>query len=202
MKRGSLTAHAILALLALVIALPLLWILRLSFLPEARAGGLDLTAAFTLDNYMRLLVEDRFWHAALNSFAAASLSTLIALPFAATTGYALARYRSGGSVGRFILFALQLLPPMAIALPAIALFQVIELTNAMTGLVLIYAALNLPFLAWILLAVFERVPVELEWAAMADGATAWEAFSRIALPLAPRCSASCWPGTSSCSRCC
>jgi multiple sugar transport system permease protein len=184
MKRGSLVAHVILASFVLLIALPLIWVLRTSFVPEAESASLHLRTAFTLDNYARLIVEDGFWRAAANSLAAAALSTLLALPFAAAGGYALARYRSGGSAGRFLVFALQLLPPMSVALPAIALFQVIELTDAMTGLVLVYAALNLPFLVWVLDAFFERVPVELEWAAMADGATAWGAFWRIALPLA------------------
>jgi multiple sugar transport system permease protein len=183
-RRGNLIAHAVLALFTLMVVLPLLWVLRTSFVPEAESASLDLTTAFALENYLKLLVEDGFWRAAANSLVAATLSTLLALPFAATLGYALARYRSSGTAGRVLVFALQLLPPMAVALPVIALFQVIGLTDAMAGLVLVYAALNLPFLTWILIAFFERVPVELEWAAMSDGATAWEAFWRIALPVA------------------
>jgi multiple sugar transport system permease protein len=183
-RRGSLISHTVLALLALLIALPLLWVLRLSFVPEAQSSSLELRTVFTLDNYMKLLVEDRFWLAAANSFAAAALSTLLAFPFAATLAYALARYRSSGRAGRFLLLLLQLLPPIAVLLPVVALFLVADLTDPMGGLVLAYAAVNLPFLAWILIGFFERVPVELEWAAMADGATAWGAFWRIALPVA------------------
>jgi multiple sugar transport system permease protein len=183
-RRGTLIAHLMLTLFTLMIVLPLLWVLRTSFVPEAESASLDLKTAFTLENYWKLLVEDGFWRAAANSFAAATLSTLLALPFAATLAYALARYRSSGSAGRVAIFALQLLPPMAVALPVIALFQVIALSDARVGLVLVYAAINLPFLTWVLIAFFERVPVELEWAAMADGATAWGAFWRIALPVA------------------
>jgi multiple sugar transport system permease protein len=184
MRRGSLIAHAVLVLFALLIALPLLWVLRNSFVPEAEIARLDLPTTLTLENYLKLLVEDRFWRAAANSFAAAALSTLLAFPFAATLGYALARYRSGGQAGRFLILLLQLLPPIAVVLPVVALFQVVNFTDPMGGLVIAYAAINLPFLTWILIGFFERVPVELEWAAMADGATAWGAFWRIALPLA------------------
>jgi len=184
MRRGSLIAHAVLALFALLIALPLLWVLRNSFVPEAEITRLDLPTAFTLENYLKLLVEDRFWRAAANSFAAAALSTLLAFPFAATLGYALARFRSGGQAGRFLILLLQLLPPIAVVLPVVALFQVVNFTDPMGGLVIAYSAINLPFLTWILIGFFERVPVELEWAAMADGATAWGAFWRIALPVA------------------
>ncbi|HYD04503.1 MAG TPA: carbohydrate ABC transporter permease [Reyranella sp.] len=183
-RRGNLVAHAVLVLFCLVIALPLLWVLRTSFVPEAQSTSLDLETGFTLDNYLKLLVEDGFWRAAVNSFAAAALSTLLALPFAAMLGYALARYRNGGQAGRFLLLLLQLLPPIAIVLPAVALFQVAGLADPMSGLVIAYAAINLPFLTWILIGFFEKVPVELEWAAMSDGATAWGAFWRIALPVA------------------
>lgn len=183
-RRGNLIAHAVLAVCALWIALPLLWVLRNSFIPEAESTRIDLPTAFTLENYAKLLVEDRFWRAAANSLAAAALSTLLALPFAATLGYALARYRSSGQFGRFLLLLLQLLPPIAMVLPVVGLFLVVDFTDPLGGLVLAYAAVNLPFLTWVLIGFFERVPVELEWAAMSDGATAWGAFWRIALPVA------------------
>ncbi len=48
---------------------------------------------------------------------------------------------------------------------------------------LVYAALNLPFLTWILMGFFKAIPVDLEWAALTDGATAWGAFWRIVLPV-------------------
>jgi multiple sugar transport system permease protein len=182
MKRGI--AHAVLLLFVLWILLPLLWVLRTSFVPEAQSTSLELQTGFTFENYLKLLVEDRFWRAAANSAMAASLSTLLALPFAATLGYALGRYWSSVQAGRFLILLLQLLPPIALVLPAVALFQISDFTDPMGGLVIAYAALNLPFLTWILTGFFEKVPVELEWAAMADGATAWGAFWRIALPVA------------------
>ncbi|RUY51872.1 carbohydrate ABC transporter permease, partial [Mesorhizobium sp. M7A.F.Ca.CA.001.12.1.1] len=63
------------------------------------------------------------------------------------------------------------------------LFRSLELSNSLTGLIIVYAALNLPFLTWILMGFFEGIPVDLEWAAMTDGATAWGAFWRIVLPV-------------------
>jgi multiple sugar transport system permease protein len=179
-----LLATLVVLLFILWIVLPLLWILRTSFVPEAQSTSIDLQTAFTLENYRKLLVEDRFWRAAVNSAVAASLSTLLALPFAATLGYALARYRSSGQAGRFLILLLQLLPPIALVLPVVALFQIANFTDPMGGLVIAYAAINLPFLTWVLMGFFARVPVELEWAAMSDGATAWGAFWRVALPVA------------------
>jgi multiple sugar transport system permease protein len=182
MKRTLSTT--VLLLFILWILLPLFWILRTSFVPEAQSTSLDWRTGFTLENYVKLLVEDRFWRAAANSAVAASLSTLLALPFAATLGYALARFRTSGQAGRFLILLLQLLPPIALVLPIVALYQLADFTDPRGGLVLAYAAINLPLLTWILVGFFGRVPVELEWAAMSDGATAWGAFWRIALPVA------------------
>jgi multiple sugar transport system permease protein len=176
-------SHAVLVLFALYIALPPLWVLRTSFMPESAAYDLSLLPDFTLDNYVKLLVKDKFWLAYADSFIAASLSTLLALPLAAMAGYAFARYRTGGQVSRFVILATQMLPPVAIVLPVFTLFRLFDLTNSVTGLVIAYAALNLPFLTWILMGFFEGVPVELEWAAMVDGANVWTAFWKIVIPV-------------------
>src|SRR3954465_1703873 len=182
-RRGGIITHAVLGLFALYIALPPLWVLRTSFVPEAQAYGIDIMPAFTLDNYVKLLVKDKFWLAYADSFAAASLSTILALPLAAMAGYAFARYRTGGNVSRFVILATQMLPTVAIVLPAFTLFRMFDLTNSVSGLVIAYAALNLPFLTWILMGFFEGVPVELEWQAMVDGATAWRGFWRMVIPV-------------------
>jgi multiple sugar transport system permease protein len=182
MKRTMATL--VLLLFVLWILLPLIWILRTSFVPETQSTSLEWQTGFTLENYRKLLVADRFWRAAANSVVAAALSTLLALPFATTLGYALARFRTGGQAGRFLILFLQLLPPIALVLPVVALFQLASFTDPLGGLVLAYAAINLPFMTWVLAGFFGRVPVELEWAAMSDGATAWGAFWRIALPVA------------------
>ena len=182
-KRGGIITHAVLALFSLYIALPPLWVLRTSFVPEASAYSIDLLPNFTLDNYVKLLVKDKFWLAYADSLAAASLSTLLALPLAAMAGYAFARFRTGGNVSRFIILATQMLPPVAIVLPIFTLFRMADLTNSVSGLVIAYAAINLPFLTWILMGFSEGLPVELEWAAMVDGATAWRAFWKIVIPI-------------------
>src|SRR4051812_40568614 len=107
-RRGGVVTHAVLTLFALYIALPPLWVLRTSFVPEASAYSIDVLPAFTLDNYVKLLVKDKFWLAYADSLAAASLSTLLALPLAAMAGYAFARYRTGGNVSRFVVLATQM----------------------------------------------------------------------------------------------
>ncbi len=179
----SILPHIVLIFFALYIALPPLWVLRTSFVPDSVAYKITLFPEFTLDNYIKLFTEGSFGRAYLNSFIAAAGSTVLGLPLAAMTGYAFARYRTGGQISRFIVLATQMLPPVAIILPVFALFRMFGLTNSVTGLMIAYAAINLPFLTWILMGFFEGVPIELEWAAQVDGATVWEAFWKIVMPV-------------------
>lgn len=178
-----LALHLGLLLVCAAILLPLLWVVRTSFLPEPLSYSSDLLPAFTLDNYVDLFTSTRYGRSYLNSLIVATGSVVIALPFAAMTGYAFARFKTSGKGGRFAVLATQMLPPVAIVLPAFALFRAVGLTNSLTGLIIVYAALNLPFLIWILMGFFEGIPVDLEWAAQTDGASAWGAFWRVVLPV-------------------
>jgi multiple sugar transport system permease protein len=178
-----LALHLGLLLVCAAILLPLLWVVRTSFLPEPLSYSPDLMPAFTFDNYVDLFTSTRYGRSYLNSLIVATGSVVIALPFAAMTGYAFARFKTSGKGGRFAVLATQMLPPVAIVLPAFALFRAVGLTNSLTGLIIVYAALNLPFLIWILMGFFEGIPVDLEWAAQTDGASAWGAFWRVVLPV-------------------
>ncbi|MFO1088389.1 MAG: carbohydrate ABC transporter permease [Hyphomicrobiales bacterium] len=175
--------HAGLLIAVIAILLPPLWVLRTSLVPESMAYTPDILPQLSFENYQTLFTKNRFGTFYMNSIIVALGSVLLALPFAAAMGYAFARFRTGGRFGRFLVLALQMLPPVALVLPAFAILRSVGLTNSLTGLMLVYAALNMPFLAWILMGFFEGIPVELEWAAMTDGATAWEAFWRIVLPV-------------------
>jgi multiple sugar transport system permease protein len=178
-----LLLHLGLVVFCLYILLPPLWVLRTSLVPERLAYSGALLPAFTAENYTALFAKNAFARSYLNSLVAAVGSTLLALPFGAMTGYAFARYRTGGTAGRFFVLATQMLPPVALVLPAFTLFRSVGLTNTVSGLILAYGALNLPFLTWILMGFFEGIPSDMEGAAMTDGATVWGAFWRILLPM-------------------
>jgi multiple sugar transport system permease protein len=175
--------HLGLLIVCAAILLPVLWVVRTSFLPESMSYSSELLPAVTLDNYTELFTSTRYGQSYLNSLIVAIGSVIVALPFAAMTGYAFARFKTSGRGGRFAVLATQMLPPVAIVLPTFALFRMLGLTNSLTGLIIVYSAINLPFLIWILMGFFEGIPVDLEWAAMTDGATAWGAFWRIVVPV-------------------
>ncbi len=180
----KLIPHIGLLFFSAVVLLPILWVLRTSLVPEHLSYSTHILPSLTLENYVALFTEKHFGRNYINSLIVAFGSVVLALPLACTTGYAFARFRTSGRAGRFAVLATQMLPPVALALPTFMLYRSIGMTNSVPGLTIVYAALNLPFLTWILMGFFEAVPRDLEGAAMTDGATAWGAFWRIVLPVA------------------
>ncbi|WP_367715123.1 carbohydrate ABC transporter permease [Nitratireductor sp. GISD-1A_MAKvit] len=177
-------SHFGLCLACLIVLLPILWVLRTSLVPESLSYSTAILPEVTLHNYASLFADNRFGTNYLNSIIVAAGSVILALPLAAPTGYAFARFRTSGRAGRFAVLATQMLPPVALALPTFMLYRSLGLTNSLFGLTLVYTAINLPFLTWILMGFFEAVPRDLEGAAMTDGATAFGAFVRVVLPVA------------------
>lgn len=175
--------HIGLILFSVYILLPAFWVLRTSIIPEGLSYSTAVFPELTLENYSKVIFERKFGSALFNSLVLAGGSTLLALPFAAMVAYSFARYSTGGKTSRFLVLATQMLPAIVLILPVFTVFRGIGLTNNLLGLVLVYSALNLPFLTWILLGFFEGLPQDLESAAMIDGATPIQTFIRIVLPL-------------------
>ena len=98
-------------------------------------------------------------------------------------------------------------PPIIMLVPLFLLARELGLVNSLPGLALTYISFSLPYALWILRAFFQSIPVELEHAALIDGANRAQALwlrgdaagpARASSP--PRSSRSSWPGTTSCSR--
>ncbi|MGH2534907.1 MAG: carbohydrate ABC transporter permease [Thermomicrobiales bacterium] len=119
------------------------------------------------------------------SFAGAALATIIG----AFAAYGLTRfdYKFGPWRNKDISFwflSQLILPPIALAMPLLVLYRELSLLDTRIGLILIYTIMNLPIVIWIMRDQFSSVPVELEQAALVDGASIWQAFFRIVVPIA------------------
>jgi multiple sugar transport system permease protein len=167
-------------------AVPLLWMVLSSFKPSG-----DLTAdppkvgfSPTLDHYSQLFSSGGIGSYLGHSVFAAGVSTIIAVALGSVAGYALARseFRGKDHVS-FWIISTRMAPIAAVILPLFVLFRYVGLIGSSWGLVIAYLTFNLPFAIWIMNAFFNQVPEVLEEAAMVDGATRWQAFHRIALPL-------------------
>jgi N,N'-diacetylchitobiose transport system permease protein len=138
----------------------------------------------TLGNYRKVFERDFFWTAMKNSLIVTSITVAVALGIAFLAAVALARFRFRGRRGFLAtILVVQMIPAEALI---ISLFRVLDgwqLINTIIGLSLTYLVFVLPFTIWTLRGFVAGVPVELEEAAMVDGATRFTAFRKITFPL-------------------
>lgn len=179
---------------AVVYALyPVLWVVSLAFSGNhaAEPRALPIPHDVTLDNFrvvMGLGAEGHPWLFArqvANSLVVSLATALVAVAIATPTAYALARWNFVGKrTGQRTLLLTQMFPGVASAVPLYLILDTLHLLDTRTGLVLVYAATAVPFAIFQLRGAFLAIPVDLEEAAMVDGATRTQAFLKVALPAA------------------
>lgn len=179
---------------AVVYALyPILWVISLALssgsAPELRA--IPIPHDVSLDNFRTVTGWGdgaRSWLFArqlLNSLVVSLLTAGVAVAIATPTAYALARHEFVGKrTGLRTLLLTQMFPGVASAVPLYLILDALHLLDTSTGLVLVYAATAVPFAIFQLRGAFVAIPVDLEEAAMVDGATRTQAFLKVALPAA------------------
>lgn len=140
----------------------------------------------TLSNFVYAFTQEPVFNWLLNTTIVSGLATLIGIVFSMTGAYALSRFRfKGREVSLSFLLALQAFPGLlAITAYYYLLSDTHLLSVPLIGLALIYSAGSLAFGTWNIKGYFDTIPVSLEQAAMIDGATQWQAFTRVLLPLA------------------
>lgn len=177
--------HIILIAFSASILLPLIWLARVALTDKLTAYKIPPEwAPLRLDNFIEIFVNYNFAGYFLNSMVAAIGSTAIALPLATAMAYAFARQNTGGAALRLFVLASQMLPPVILVLPMYSLFLMSHLINTWSGLIIAHLAINIPFLAWMLVAFFHGDIEQLEQAARIDGATRFQAFALVAVPVA------------------
>jgi arabinogalactan oligomer / maltooligosaccharide transport system permease protein len=190
-KFESLLAHVLVCGGVMFAVYPILWVVSVALSPGAmNAHGqvipwpthpsFDTFADFfgTRDGRTAMVLRQ------FSSSLIVSLSTaLVAVGVATPAAYALARFRFVGKKwGLRGLLATQMFPTVASAVPLYLLLEGLHLLDSRSGLVLVYASTAVPFAIFQMRGAFEAVPVDLEEAAMVDGATRAQAFWRVALP--------------------
>jgi ABC-type glycerol-3-phosphate transport system permease component len=185
--RGQLT---VLAAAALVIfaAFPFVWMAVTAFKPSQEIFVTPPTLfprQTTLANLERLFAETRFLTYLRNSFMVALSTVALTLLVAVPAAYSLTRFRFPGrdKVAAMVLFT-YMFAPIMIIVPFYVMMRAFGLTNTHLGLVLAYTTFCLPFNLWLLRTFFQSIPIEIEEAAMSDGASRLQALVYIILPLA------------------
>ncbi|MCS6870032.1 MAG: carbohydrate ABC transporter permease [Anaerolineae bacterium] len=175
--------YAAIAFVLFIFLAPFLWMLLSSFKTQVDITNTRNILAFTptLENYRNVFQQHEFLRYLLNSFAVAALSTLFSLILGLPAAYAIARFRLQW-LGVILLTA-RIVPGITFLIPWYIIFSRLGLIGTLTPLILSHMLVGLPFIAWIMIAFYEDLPIELEEAAKIDGATPIGAFLRVALPL-------------------
>jgi multiple sugar transport system permease protein len=180
-----------LALLAILVyaLIPVVWLLSLSFKTPATVSDKKfLPQDVTLDNYTTLFeggLDSPLLRPLINSVSIALIATVIAVSLAAFTAYAIARLDFPGKT--LILagaLAIAMFPQISVVGPLFDMWRTLGLYDTYLGLIIPYLTFALPLAIYTLVAFFREIPWELEQAAQVDGATPWQAFRKVILPLA------------------
>lgn len=197
MNRSSLNRHRIrswlgrVGLYASVVVLVspalmfFLWMLSLSLKNE-----LDNTAyppVFipnppTLANFVSVFEKNDFLNYAINSVIVSFSATGLALLLGVPAGYGIAKAKATRAAA-LILIA-RVTPGLSYLIPLFLLFQWLGMIGTLAPLVITHLVITVPIVAWVMIGFFEGLPGELEEAALVDGATIWQAFLHVAMPLA------------------
>jgi multiple sugar transport system permease protein len=168
--------------------MPLAWYGLCSFKSPAELASVPptiLPERLTWGNYAELFARKPFGTYYRNSIVVSSLAALICVLSAALAAYRLthAPKRIRGPVSSALL-VMAFFPPIVLVFPVFELVRSAGLINQPWGLIIPYAALNIPFAVWLLTAYMEKIPRELEEAAAVDGLTVFQTWRKIVMPLA------------------
>ena len=178
------------ALVLIFALIPVVWIMALSLkTPASVADGRFLPAHWTLDNYKGLfdggISNSPFLKPLINSIVIAVISTVVAIALAASAAYAIARLDfPGKGLILGVALAIAIFPTISIVGPLFELWRSIGLFDTYPGLIIPYLTFALPLSIYILVAFFREIPWDLQDAAAVDGATPFQAFRKVILPLA------------------
>ena len=200
-ERGANPAFYVLLVLLLVMSAgPIVLMLKLSLQPNIDITS-DTSALFflpTIQNYETVLCDwlpyepahvrrcdATFGRALTNSLVISTIATALTLVLGCMAAYALVRFRfMGRGVTSLTTLMVRMVPPAVLLVPVFGIwtFQ-FGIDGTRAGIVLVYVAMNLPFVIWILQSFIVQVPIQLEEAARIDGAGPFQTFFLVVLPL-------------------
>ncbi|WP_210438606.1 carbohydrate ABC transporter permease [Nocardioides xinjiangensis] len=179
------------ALILLWCLLPVAWIISLSFKSQeaitngspgflpSEGGGAG------WQNYRDVLADDQFLRSILNSIGISLIATFLSVVIATLAAYAIARLEFTGK--KFVLtlaLVIAMFPVVSLVGPLFDMWRTFGIYDTWPGLIIPYMSFTLPLAIWTLSAFFREIPWEMEQAAQVDGATSWQAFRKVIVPLA------------------
>jgi multiple sugar transport system permease protein len=182
-RSGWSLAFIVVVVVSLV---PVFWLLMLSLkTPASATDGSFIPHHWTLDNYRDIFSQSVFTAALRNSIGIGLISTTLAVLLASSAAYAIARLDFPGKQTILaVALMVTLFPQVSLVGPLYNLWRQIGLFNTWPGLIIPYLTFALPLAIYVLSTFFREIPWELEQAAQIDGATPFQAFTKVIAPLA------------------
>jgi len=183
--RVALELGVVLLCLAWLSPFYLLVVNTFKTMPEISASPIKLPESPRLDAYSRAWKEARLGEYYKNSLIIASVSVVVSVGVASLAAYAFSRMRFPGKQALFFfLLAGVMLPLQVVLVPLYRLLSGLDMLSSYRGMIALYVAFTIPFGVFILTGFYRSVPVEIEEAAHIDGCSWFQAYWRIAIPLA------------------
>jgi multiple sugar transport system permease protein len=178
-----------LAFFMIFLLFPFYWMLIVSLKPNSELLDTSLSPfilfSVTLDHYSYLFTDTEFLRYTWNSMVVTIGSTILSLSTSILIGYALGRFHfKGGNLMGAVIFLCYLVPPTLLFIPLSQVVANLGLYNSYWSLILTYPTFLIPFASWLLMGYFRTIAIDLEHAALVDGATRLQAMRHIVLPLA------------------
>ncbi|MBR2258089.1 MAG: carbohydrate ABC transporter permease [Blautia sp.] len=166
---------------------PYIYVICCSFKPGSEVIAVPpkfFPTIVTVENFFGLFSRMNVTGFMLNSLITALCSTVIAVILGSLAAYAIQRSQAKLSVFLVVLvLCLKMLPTSSIVVPVYELICRLRLYDTRIALIIVYAAINMPFVMWTMLSFFEGIPSSLDEAAYIDGASSLQTFSRVILPI-------------------
>ena len=186
-KINILVSYFFLILSSIFFILPILWMFLQSFKNAKDTIAIPPKIFFspTLSNYIKVLKNDYFWEATIDSVVVSLMSVSAALAIGIPFAYALTRFNFKGKneIAHFIL-STKMLPGIVIAIPLVQTFNYFNLLDTHIGVSIAHVLLMLAVIVWVMRAFLQNLPIDLEEAALIDGAGRLRIIWSVVLPIA------------------
>lgn len=187
-KAGAVVKALICAVLLVIALFPIYWLVAMAIRPASEmTGTISLfPQTLTLEHFRQLFTDKGFGTAIVNSLQTTSISLVLSLAFGLCAAYIIARSRFRFGIKRpltYWVLLVRVLPPVAFTIPLYMMFSKLGVLNTKIPPTLACVLINIPLIIWFMVSFFQDLPEDIEESAQIDGATEWQLFRKIVLPL-------------------
>ncbi|MEG1592859.1 MAG: carbohydrate ABC transporter permease [Oscillibacter sp.] len=185
---GTVVKALICALMLLVALFPIYWLVAMAIRPTSEMTGLIsvIPKALTMEHFKLLFTEKGFGTAIVNSLQTTGISLVLSLSFGLCAAYIIARHRFRFGLKKpmtYWVLLVRVLPPVAFTIPLYMMFSKLGVLNTKLPATLACVLINIPLIIWFMVSFFQDLPEDIEESAQIDGASEWQLFRKIVLPL-------------------